>query len=73
VYDSVTTFSKPVIRLDSPQRLHLTAIDHLPSLLPRESSQDFGGQMLPYLLTLGSDNPVWTRAYQLYRSFEAKT
>jgi saccharopine dehydrogenase (NAD+, L-lysine-forming) len=73
VYDSVTTFSNPVIRLESSQRLDLTAIDHLPSLLPRESSQDFGGQMLPYLLTLGSDDPVWIRAYQLYRSFEAKT
>ena len=72
IYDSVTTFSDPVIRLDSVNLLDITAIDHLPSLLPRESSQDFGGQMLPHLLTLGTGDSVWTRAHQLYQSFEAK-
>jgi len=72
IYDSVTTFSDPVIRLDTANLLDLTAIDHLPSLLPCESSQDFGGQIIPHLLTLGTRNPVWTRAQQLYESMEAK-
>ncbi len=72
IYNAVTTFSDPVIRLDTDNLLDLTAIDHLPSLLPRESSQDYGAQMLPHLLTLGTGNPVWTRAQQLYKAFEAK-
>ncbi len=72
IYDRVTTFSDPVIRLDTANLLDLTAIDHLPSLLPCESSQDFGGQILPHLLTLGTGNPVWTRSQQLFKSFETK-
>jgi saccharopine dehydrogenase (NAD+, L-lysine-forming) len=72
IYDRITTFSDPVIRLDAGNLLDLTAIDHLPSLLPRESSEDFGEQLLPHLLALGSDSPVWSRARDLYQSFEAK-
>lgn len=72
VYDRVTTFADPVIRLDAEKLLDLTAIDHLPSLLPRESSEDFSGQLLPHLLTLGSEAPVWIRARDLFKSFEAK-
>lgn len=33
--------------------LDVIAIDHLPSVLPRESSQRFANKMTPYLLKLG--------------------
>jgi saccharopine dehydrogenase (NAD+, L-lysine-forming) len=39
------------------------AIDHLPSLLPMESSEDFSTQLLPSLMTLDRpDQGVWGRA-----------
>lgn len=50
IYQSSTTMDKPVITIDSENLLEITAIDHLPSLLPRESSEDFCEQLLPYLI-----------------------
>jgi hypothetical protein len=39
------------------------AIDNLPSLLPRESSEDYAAQLLPSLLTLGAiGDGEWARA-----------
>ena len=41
----------------------MTAIDNLPSMLPVESSEDYAGQLLPSLLTLGDLGAgVWGRA-----------
>lgn len=67
VYDAVTTMAEPARRLRAAPPLDLTAIDHLPSLLPRESSADFSGQLLPHLAALGTGSPVWTRAEALFR------
>ncbi len=64
VYHQCTTFEEPVISLpmqDPP--LDIIAIDHLPSMLPLESSQDYSRQLVQALLTL--DKPtmgVWGRA-----------
>ncbi|ASJ75438.1 saccharopine dehydrogenase [Granulosicoccus antarcticus] len=74
IYQSCTTMDKPVVRLieaaaQSPA-LDLIAIDHLPSLLPKESSEDFSRQMLPYLLTLKQlDQGVWQRAETVFKHF----
>ncbi len=39
------------------------AIDNLPALLPRESSEDFAGQLLPALLQLDRiGTGAWARA-----------
>jgi saccharopine dehydrogenase (NAD+, L-lysine-forming) len=39
------------------------AIDNLPSLMPRESSEDFAAQLLPHLMTLPEiGKGVWGRA-----------
>jgi saccharopine dehydrogenase (NAD+, L-lysine-forming) len=47
------------------------AIDHLPSLLPLESSEDYGSQLLKHLLDLADESdPVWQGALDV---FEAKT
>ncbi len=68
VYDRTTTFDEPCLEVvggDNP--LHLIAIDHLPSLLPRESSEDFGGQLLPFLAELvDPDQGVWRRAHAVF-------
>ena len=70
IYDKCTTFDDPVEILDvGPNPLYLIAIDHLPSLLPRESSEDFCNQLMPHLLQLNNlDQGVWKRASDLFVS-----
>jgi len=63
VYDRVTTWDAPALRVHETPPLDVTAIDNLPSMLPVESSQDYAGQLLPSLLTLDAlDAGVWGRA-----------
>lgn len=69
VYDGVTTFKRPVRRIVSGELpLDVMAIDHLPSLLPKESSIDFSRQLLPHLISLLKSEKIpriWrdTKAY----------
>jgi saccharopine dehydrogenase (NAD+, L-lysine-forming) len=43
------------------------AIDNLPSLLPRESSEDYAAQLLPSLMTLDRlDQGVWAGAKAVF-------
>jgi saccharopine dehydrogenase (NAD+, L-lysine-forming) len=63
VYDRITDWDAPALRVHDAPPLDVMAIDNLPSLLPVESSQDFAGQLLPALLTLDRlDHGVWARA-----------
>ena len=63
VYDRVTEWSAPALRVHNNPPLDVTAIDNLPSLLPVESSEDYAAQLLPSLLTLQKlDEGVWGRA-----------
>jgi len=63
VYDRVTTWEAPALRVHDDPPLDVTAIDNLPSLMPRESSEDFAGQLLPQLANLDRiDEGVWQRA-----------
>jgi len=67
VYDRVTDWEAPALRVHNTPPLDVTAIDNLPSLLPLESSEDYAAQLLPSLLTLGSlDLGVWARAKAEY-------
>lgn len=67
VYDRVTDWARPVLRVASLPPLDVMAIDNLPSLLPIESSQDFAGQLLPHLLTLERlEEGVWGRAREVF-------
>ncbi|MEC3862865.1 saccharopine dehydrogenase [Mesobacterium sp. TK19101] len=64
VYDRTTDWAEPALRVHDDPVLDVTAIDNLPSLLPRESSEDFAAQLLPSLLTLTDlDADVWARAH----------
>jgi saccharopine dehydrogenase (NAD+, L-lysine-forming) len=72
VYDRVTTWAEPALRVHADPPLDVTAIDNLPSLLPLESSADFAAQLLPSLLTLAAlDAGVWGRAKALFEHHTA--
>lgn len=63
VYDRTTTWDAPALRVHDAPALDVTAIDNLPSMLPRESSEDFAAQLLPHLMGLDQlDAGVWGRA-----------
>jgi hypothetical protein len=59
-----TTLQNPVLVLNN----HVSAIviDHLPTLLPTESSEGFANDLVPHFLTL-PDGDVWTRALALFQ------
>jgi len=63
VYKSATTWDSPAVRVHDTPPLDVMAIDNLPSMLPRESSEDFAGQLLESLMTLPDlTSGVWGRA-----------
>jgi len=69
IYQQCTTFKTPCLRIDDTKVLDLIAIDHLPSLLPKESSEDYGEQLLTHLLTLDDKSQgVWPNALALFNS-----
>ena len=69
IYDACTTFDNPILRLiDGSNPLDLIAIDHLPTLLPIESSEEFCSQLMPHLLQLDHmDRGVWSRACEVFK------
>lgn len=75
IYDKCTSFDEPLLRvIDGPTPLDLIAIDHLPSLLPIESSEDFCAQLMPHLLQLDRpDQGVWQRALKVFKEKSALT
>jgi saccharopine dehydrogenase-like NADP-dependent oxidoreductase len=64
LYDDVTTMAAPTVRVVADPVLDVMAIDHLPSLLPKESSEDFAAQLLPHLLDLVRDDGVGSAVWQ---------
>jgi saccharopine dehydrogenase (NAD+, L-lysine-forming) len=69
IYQQCTTFKTPCLRIIDTKVLDLIAIDHLPSLLPKESSEDYGDQLLTHLLTLGDTSEgVWPEALALFKN-----
>lgn len=68
VYDRTTTWDAPVLRVADAPPLDVMAIDNLPSMLPRESSEDYAAQLLPVLESLDApDAGPWGRAERLFR------
>ena len=65
-----TTFDNPTIPVDVPNYppLSVISIDHLPTLLPRESSEAFSRDLLPSLLQLKNrkTDPIWVGAENLF-------
>jgi saccharopine dehydrogenase (NAD+, L-lysine-forming) len=72
VYTITTTFQEPTVFVEGLEKepsISVISIDHLPSLLPREASDTFSNDLLPYLLTLKDwpSDPVWAGADKLYK------
>ncbi len=64
LYTAASSWEAPVHRVAEAPPLDIMAIDNLPSLLPRESSEDFAKQLLPLLERLDEAEGAgpWTRA-----------
>ncbi|KAL2814245.1 hypothetical protein BDW59DRAFT_176525 [Aspergillus cavernicola] len=80
IYDITTTFDKPTVPVTLPTGaqgtpLSVISIDHLPSLLPRESSEMFSQALLPSLLQLKDreNARVWKQAEDLFNEKEKPT
>lgn len=73
LYNSITSWERPFVQVaDSPTPLEILAVDNLPSVLPKESSEDFAAQLLPHLLNLSQvkEDQVWLGALHYFE--EAK-
>ncbi|KAI8629661.1 hypothetical protein F5Y19DRAFT_73132 [Xylariaceae sp. FL1651] len=70
VYSIATTFTNPTVPVEGLEGppLSVISIDHLPSLLPRESSEAFSNDLLSCLLKLNDwpNDPVWAGAKKLF-------
>lgn len=67
LYHDTTTWEKPYITAANQKgtkEIDVIAIDNLPSLLPREASEEFAALLLPHLKTLKSrdQDPIWCAA-----------
>jgi saccharopine dehydrogenase (NAD+, L-lysine-forming) len=70
LYDINTTFSDPTVPVEIGSELpglSVISIDHLPTLLPREASEQFSADLLPSLLEYPEKTRVWTDAEKLFR------
>lgn len=72
IYSTSTTFKNPVVRIPKNDGkegfVDVVAIDHLPTLLPRESSDRFSNDLFPTFLELKDyqNARVWQEAYALF-------
>ena len=73
IYNAITTMKHPLrrVQLDtSKQPMDVVAIDHLPSVLPKESSERFSKKLTPFLKEVGdiSKSKVWKRCLDLFHA-----
>ncbi|KAI0050677.1 Formate/glycerate dehydrogenase catalytic domain-like protein [Auriscalpium vulgare] len=72
IYSINTTFSEPTVPVPVEKGnppMSVISIDHLPTLLPREASEQFSADLLPSLLAFPDRQSarVWTDAEKLFR------
>lgn len=70
LYAECTTLRAPLLRVFGDPPVDLIAIDHLPTLLPREASESFSGALTALLLDF--DPSVWGRAEGVYRDMASR-
>merc|ERR1711991_340012 len=72
VYTRTTLFSQPIERVlpftDESKGFDVCSIDHLPSLVPLESSREFSAPLLNLFNKFSTDD-VWRRSYTLFERF----
>lgn len=70
IYKEGTTFFNPTVRIvDGENPIDVVSIDHLPSLVPWESSKEFADALIEHLVVC-DDSEIWGRVRKL---FEEKT
>lgn len=68
VNTAITTWPEPVRRFGSEEHpLDVIAIDNLPSLLPRESSESFSAELTPLLPDLADRSGPWAASLEWFR------
>ena len=73
LYDEATVLSKPVVEVTSGDNpVGLTAIDNLPSILPKESSEDFSSQLYSHLMNYDESEGPIARALSDFKTGMAK-
>ena len=70
VYDRPTSWDRPTRTV--ADGLEVIAIDNLPTLLPREASDDFSAQLRPHLAELPGGG-CWERSRRAFRTAVAET
>jgi len=65
VYPDTTSWQQPVYRIPDTG-VAVIAIDNLPSLLPREASTSFSGELVAAIVGLRTDSPPWRRCRALF-------
>lgn len=71
LYDKITSWDEPFVsKIINDHSLDILAVDNLPSLLPKESSEDFSDQLFPHLENLllgkGEEDIVWRNAKDVF-------
>lgn len=67
IYDKANTMDEPFeVLKENPEPIVMTAIDHLPSLLPKESSEDFSNQLINHFNDLKTENGCWGRSLEIF-------
>ena len=69
IYSAITKLPKPIIESEVAG-VYIQAVDHLPTVLPKESSEDFSEQLLPYLQELAqseNDSVAWIKTQDYYQ------
>lgn len=72
IYSRGTTMDQPTLWANGwENKLEVQSVDHLPSLLPRESSEEFSNDFTPYLISFLTDDEsrlsTWTESEKLFR------
>lgn len=73
VYSTWSDFENPTLPTSKPlehsPEVRIIAIDHLPTLIARESSDEYSGLLLPSLLTLDKRDTesVWVKAEKVFK------
>jgi len=71
IYHDITYMHNPIFEYSCGKQepVSVIAIDHLPAVLPRESSERYSSKLYPFLNDLDSaDCDVWTRCRNLFHS-----
>ncbi|GAB3309432.1 saccharopine dehydrogenase [Epidermidibacterium keratini] len=63
---AITTWDEPVRLINDTPLLEVIAIDNLPSLLPREASEDFSAALRPQLEVLETGAVTWTNTAESF-------